>query len=108
MNDAAHDLMINSGYVFDSMDPSAKGVFAVVSLNADYKASMRLHQAGVVESSVQSVGRSSIVLEHRIMSAGNLMVSAKETRVFVARNAEGVLRSQELSAGLKEALLGNK
>lgn len=108
MNDATHDLMVNCGFVFDAADPSAKGVFPMVALKVEYMASMRLGESGVISSFAESVGRSSIVIEHRVTSGDRVMVLARETRVFAARGADGGLRSQEVPARLKEALFSCK
>lgn len=105
INDAFDELMQHCGFVLDTLDASAHGVFPMVALQVEYKASMRLGDQGVIESSGLSIGRSSIVLLHRILCNGMLMVEAKETRVFAARSLDGKLRSKEVPAELRRKLL---
>ena len=59
-----------------------------------------------VNSRIVELGRSSFSVEHSLSNNGEAAVEVREKRVWVARDAEGTLRSAPLPDEVRKALAG--
>ncbi|MGE6695898.1 acyl-CoA thioesterase [Sphingobium limneticum] len=75
----------------------------LVSLTAQFHRPVTYGNIISVESARPVLGTSSMKLEHRIMCAGQLCISASETRVWVASNEAGDIRPAVIPEFIKAA-----
>ena len=76
----------------------------MVDTGANFIKPSRFGDTLEIRSKITELGRSSFSVEHSLSNGGEVTVEAREKRVWVARDAQGNLRSAQLPDDVRKAL----